>query len=41
MKYDVEKYKGKEINDLFFEYKELAANTVNKYYSRYINTSWK
>lgn len=41
MKYDIEKYTGKEVNDLFFEYKELAAKTVNKYYSRYINTSWK
>ena len=41
MKYDIEKYTGKEVNDLFFEYKELAAKTVNKYYSRYINTAWK
>lgn len=40
MKYDIEKYTGKEIEDLFYEYRDLAAKTVNKYYFRYINTNW-
>jgi RNA polymerase sigma factor, sigma-70 family len=41
MKYDVEMYTGIKIEDLFYKYRDLAAKTVNKYYSRYIRTAWQ
>ena len=41
MKYDVEMYTGIKIEDLFYKYRDLAAKTVNKYYSRYISTAWQ
>ena len=41
MKYDVEMYTGIKIEDLFYKYRDLAAKTVNKYYSRYIETAWQ
>ena len=41
MKYDIEMYTGIKIEDLFYKYRDLAAKTVNKYYSRYISTAWQ
>lgn len=39
--YDIEILKGKSIEDLFYEYRDLSKKTVHKYYSKYMYTMWQ
>ena len=39
--YDIEILKGKNIEDLFYEYRDLSKKTVHKYYSKYMSTMWQ